>query len=89
MKTALLTETENKTHFIEANTIPTSLDAIKNKHIVPVFIKDNEPAMSNGDFIQIVHEVAGHHFPREQILNPIIRVSHPIVTGKQVQYVCS
>jgi len=78
VKTALLTETENKTHFIEANTIPTSLDAIKNKHIVPVFIKDNEPAMSNGDFIQIVHEVAGHHFPREQILNPIIRVSHPV-----------
>ena len=32
--------------FIEANTIECSLDEIREKHTIPVFLKDNEPLIS-------------------------------------------
>lgn len=32
--------------FIESNTIPLRLEEIRDKHIIPVFLKDNEPAIS-------------------------------------------
>ncbi len=64
--------------FIEANTIPCSLDEIRDNHIIPVFIKDNEPVISHHDFIQTTMEVAQSSYSTETILSPNIRLSHPV-----------
>ncbi|MCP9762988.1 DUF3871 family protein [Lacihabitans soyangensis] len=64
--------------FIQANTIPMALYELEQKHIIPVFVKDNEPVISHHDFIGCVQEVASHVFKNETILPPSLRVSHPI-----------
>jgi len=64
--------------FIEANTIETSLEEIKEGHIIPVFVKDNETLISHADFIESATELAADIFHGERILRPNIRVSHPI-----------
>lgn len=64
--------------FIEANTIEGTLEEIKQQHIIPVFIKDNEPVISQSDFIQTTMEVVHNVFAAERILTPSIRLSHPI-----------
>lgn len=64
--------------FIEANTIESSLEEIRSKHIIPVFIKDNEPLISQADFIQATLEVTADVFSSETILKPNVRLSHPI-----------
>jgi hypothetical protein len=64
--------------FIQANTIDSSLNELKNKHIIPVFVKDNEPLISHSDFIEATIEVSNDVFSGEQLLNPAIRLSHPI-----------
>lgn len=63
--------------FIEANTVEMEYKEIKDKHIIPVFTKDNEPAISQTEFIDIVRESAAS-FYRVDNLAPDIRVSHPI-----------
>ncbi|PSR54066.1 hypothetical protein AHMF7605_11310 [Adhaeribacter arboris] len=64
--------------FIEANTLPVSLPEIQHHHLIPVFVKDNEPLISQWDFIQTVVEAVTDTFRGEQILRPQVRVSHPI-----------
>ena len=64
--------------FIEANTIECSLLEIKNDHIIPVFIKDNEPLINHADFVDAAMEVVEDYYSNETILSPNIRVSHPI-----------
>jgi len=64
--------------FIEANTIDCTLEEISEKHIIPVFIKDNEPVISHADFIQKMLEVTNDIFNGETILKPSIRLSHPV-----------
>ncbi|WP_242478755.1 DUF3871 family protein [Hymenobacter lapidiphilus] len=64
--------------FIEANTTPTSFCEIRRDHIIPVFVKDNEPLISQADFIQVTAEAVRDVFRGEQVLAPQIRVSHPI-----------
>ncbi len=64
--------------FIEANTIESSLEDIRNNHIIPVFIKDNEPLISHADFIESALQVVAEQFAGETILKPNIRLSHPI-----------
>ena len=64
--------------FIQANTIAMSMYELEQKHIIPVFVKDNEPVISHHDFIGSVYEVASQVFARESILKPSLRVSHPI-----------
>jgi hypothetical protein len=64
--------------FITANTIECTLEEIKRDHIIPVFLKDNEPVISHTDFIEVVGDVVNDVFQRETILRPSIRVSHPI-----------
>jgi hypothetical protein len=64
--------------FVEANTIGVSFEEIKDKHIIPVFIKDNEPVISHTEFIEtMVYEVK-QVYHSETILKPSIRLSHPI-----------
>lgn len=64
--------------FIEANTIEGSLTEIRTGHIIPVFNKDNEPLISQVDFIELTQEVVSEAFRAERILSPSIRLSHPI-----------
>jgi hypothetical protein len=64
--------------FIEANTLGVSFDEIRRDHIIPVFVKDNEPLISQFDFIQATQEAVADLFRGETILQPKIRVSHPI-----------
>lgn len=63
--------------FIEANTVEMSLQEIQDKHIIPVFAKNNEPVISQVDFINLVGEQTEQFFGKT--LAPVeIRVSHPI-----------
>jgi hypothetical protein len=64
--------------FIEANTVESSLEEIKYGHIIPVFVKDNEPLISQVDFIEAALESAAEIFVGETILWPNIRLSHPV-----------
>jgi len=64
--------------FIEANTIPSSLADIKKNHIIPVYIKDNETLISHADFIEATMDALKSVYYNEQILQPIVRVSHPM-----------
>ena len=64
--------------FIQANTVESSLQEIRGRHVIPVFIKDNEPVISHGDFIEATMDVVGQIYPAETILEPAVRLSHPI-----------
>jgi hypothetical protein len=64
--------------FVEANTIIGSLHDLNNKHIIPVFVKENEPAISHGEFIDAAMQAVSGIFKGEAILRPNIRLSHPI-----------
>lgn len=64
--------------FLLANTLPASLREIQQQHIIPVYSKDNEPLISHGDFIESTMETVLRLFPGESVLEPSIRVSHPI-----------
>src|SRR5437868_5677582 len=71
-------EDHKRISFIESNTIPIKIDEIKSNHIIPVFVKDNEPLISHADFIETTFAHVSDFFNQEQILKPDIRVSHPI-----------
>jgi Domain of unknown function, B. Theta Gene description (DUF3871) len=64
--------------FVEANTVGGTLDELNNKHIIPVFVKENEPAISHGEFIDAAMQAVSRVFAGETILRPNIRLSHPI-----------
>lgn len=64
--------------FIGANTIESTFEEVKNRHVIPVFIKDNEPTISHSDFIDVTSEVVSELYPLETILKPAVRLSHPI-----------
>jgi hypothetical protein len=72
-----LLEQPNKA-FITANSIACSLEEIKRLHHIPVFVKTNEAAISQVDFIETTANLISDLFPNEQINNPQIRLSHPI-----------
>jgi hypothetical protein len=64
--------------FITANSIACSLEEIKRLHHIPVFVKDNEAAISQVDFIDTTASLIADLFKHEQINAPQIRLSHPI-----------
>jgi hypothetical protein len=64
--------------FITANTIDCSFEEMKNQHIIPVFVKDNEPLISHSEFVDAATNLTADLFHGETILKPQIRVSHPI-----------
>ena len=61
--------------FIEANTIQSCLEEIKNDHIIPVFIKDNNTLISHSDFVETTMEMVQKYYDGETILSPNIRMS--------------
>ena len=71
----------NTQHFIEANTVPVSLNHLKKDCIIPVFSKDNESTISHYQFIKKTVEVTQQLFPNTILKAPDIRVSH-IVKGR-------
>jgi hypothetical protein len=70
--------THKMNHFIEANTIECTLSEMRNEHIIPVFVKDNETLISHVEFIESAQQMAYDIFREENILHPEIRLSHPI-----------
>jgi hypothetical protein len=64
--------------FIEANTTAVNTNEMRDRHIIPVFVKDNEPLISHSDFIDAVYSLTREMYADEQILPPVVRVSHPV-----------
>ncbi len=64
--------------FIEANTIEGDLSDIRSNHIIPVFTKDNEPLISQLEFIEMTQLVAKSIYHPALISSPNIRISHPV-----------
>jgi hypothetical protein len=64
--------------FIQANTVESSLEEIKSNHVIPVFVKDNEPVISHSDFIEWALGIVSDLYPAETILKPAVRLSHPV-----------
>lgn len=64
--------------FIEANTKEIDMRELRHDCIIPVFAKDNESTISHNQFIEIVHNTASQFYEGETLLQPAIRVSHPI-----------
>ena len=71
-------QTSSDKPFIISNTSFCELTEMKEKHIIPVFVKDNEPAINHTDFIEVIEELVRTFYRGEKILAPNIRVSHPI-----------
>lgn len=71
-------QTSNENVFIQANTEAMSMYEVEHNHLIPVYVKDNEPVISHQDFINSTLEVVNHVYKNEQILHPAIRVSHAI-----------
>lgn len=70
-------KTSNRT-FIQANTKPVEFEELKHQHLIPVWLKDNEPLISHADFIEATHSVVRNLYQGENILEPSIHISHPI-----------
>lgn len=64
--------------FIQSNTKKVSLNHLRDDCVIPVFAKDNEPTISNSEFVEAVYEAVQDVFDSEEVLMPAIRVSHPI-----------
>jgi hypothetical protein len=64
--------------FIQANTIDLALEEIRKDHIIPVYVKDNEPLISQVDFVDATTSIVADIFHGETILKPSIRLSHPV-----------
>ena len=69
---------ESSQPFIISNTLETTLDEMRNEHIILVVTKDNETLISQVEFIENVQQIASEIFQGETILKPNIRLSHPI-----------
>ncbi len=63
--------------FIESNTEAVALDEIRDKHLIPVFIKDNTPTISQTEFITSTKDIV-EELSNAKASNLSIRVSHPI-----------
>lgn len=72
------TQVSTDAPFIQANTEDCSLLELQESHIIPVFIKDNEPLISHAEFIETTMRIASEVYSGETILSPSVRVSHPI-----------
>lgn len=72
------TKIGNGSVFLQANTKEIELGEIRDKHIIPVFLKDNEPAISQVEFAEVVCEALKDVYSIGDIHNLKVRVSHPV-----------
>lgn len=75
---SITTLMETKSQFIVANTAESSVGRMQAEHIIPVFAKDNEVAISHHEFVQQCYDAVQHFFNDTLLPEPQIRVSHPI-----------
>ena len=59
--------------FILANTVAVSLDEIRQNHIIPVFIKDNETVISHVDFIDVMNDVVNDVYSHEVVYHILLK----------------
>lgn len=64
--------------FIEANTEAVSFEEMRDRHVIPVFLKDNEPAISHCEFIETASQATQDAFGLATFPRADIRVSHPV-----------
>ena len=67
--------------FIEANSIPITLESLQNDCVIPTFAKDYEVAISMTQFIGATYQAIRDYYRSEQIDEPQVRVSH-IIRGR-------
>ena len=63
---------------INANTLAMPIEDLRSNHLIPVFIKDNEPVISQFEFIETLVDAVKRVYPEGQLLKPVIRVSQPL-----------
>jgi hypothetical protein len=68
---------QRRKSFIEANTVPCTLEQIRSDHIIPVF-KDGTPVISTTDFVEASFEGLSNYYSQELISAPELRLSHPV-----------
>jgi len=73
----LVRQVQSSAKFIQANTEVMALETLREQHIIPVFVKDNQPTISQLDFIDTTVEIASSVLGSD-LRQPAIRVSHPI-----------
>ncbi len=71
-------QTSTEKAFIEANTTHASFHELRHQHLIPVFLKDNEPVISHSEFIETTLRCLHNVYAGQQFYEPNIRVSHPI-----------
>ena len=76
----IITE-DTRSPFIEANSIPITLESLQNDCVIPNFAKDNEAVISHSQFIGATYQALRDCYRSEQIDEPQIRVSH-IIRGR-------
>ncbi|WP_075350500.1 DUF3871 family protein [Algoriphagus marinus] len=64
--------------FIEANTEVVTFEEMRDRHVIPVFLKDNEPTISHCEFIETVAQATQDAFGLATFPRADIRVSHPV-----------
>jgi hypothetical protein len=64
--------------FLTANTVESTLEEVKQSHIIPVFSRDGEPLISHADFMETTLEALRLVYPSETILSPSVRLSHEV-----------
>jgi hypothetical protein len=64
--------------FIEANTETVEFREMRDQHVIPVYLKDNEPAISHCEFVEAVSLAAQESFGLPHLPDASIRVSHPV-----------
>jgi hypothetical protein len=69
---------EMASRFIEANTESVEFREMRDEHVIPVFLKDNEPTISHCDFVEVVSQAAQESFGLSSFPEASIRVSHPV-----------
>lgn len=67
--------------FIEANSIPITLECLMTDCVIPNFAKDNEAVISHSQFIGATYQAIRDYYRSEQIEEPQVRVSH-IIRGR-------
>lgn len=67
--------------FIEANSIPITLESLLTDCVIPNFAKDNEAVISHSQFIGATYQAIRDYYRSEQIEEPQVRASH-IIRGR-------
>ena len=67
--------------FIEANSIPITLESLMTDCVIPNFAKDNEAVLSHSQFIGATYQAIRDYYRSEQIDEPQVRASH-IIRGR-------